>query len=90
MTDNCRLATDIHDQLLATLDEMADVLRWIRDLADHRGCADDWRALVQRLIAMRVRLQVGPLGHDFEDAMDALCLAYDCFVETVLPNPEEH
>lgn len=84
------ISLSVRDQLMSTLDEIADMLRAVRELAAVRGCEDDWLALVKRLTPMRILLQFGPYSDNFEDDMDELCLAYDGFVSRVLPNPDEH
>ena len=84
------LSPEVRQQLLETLQEMAGVLQSIEQLADHRGQFDAWWNLVQRMDAVRGQVLLGPIGPGFADAMGELCLEYDAFVATVLPNPPEH
>ena len=88
--DDHSLSPDVREQLLATLEEMAEVLRSIDGLAERRGYGEAWWELVRRMLVLRIRLQRGPLGEGFPDEMEDLCLAYDGFVETVLPGREDH
>ena len=90
MSHENSLAPHLRDQLLDTLDEMEEVLRSIEALADQRGYFDAWWTLVQQMIAVRDQALLATVGPDFADAMQELCLEYDVFVETVLPNPPEH
>jgi|GEM_PF-3223125 len=90
MSPDDDLSPEVRQQLLATLEEMAEVLRSIEGLADQRGYFDAWWTLVQRMIVVRGQALLAPVGPDFADAMQELCLEYDVFVETVLPNPPEH
>jgi len=90
MSPDDDLSPEVRQQLLETLQEMAEVLQSIEELADHRGYFDAWWNLAQRMIAVRGQVLLDPIGPGFADAMEELCLEYDAFVETVLPNPQEH
>ena len=88
MEDDDRLAPETHRRLLATLDEMAEVLRSSREMAVRCGVGEHWWSLMLRMLDLRGRLKAGPLGDDFGGAVERLCLAYDHFVMIVLPDAQ--
>ena len=90
MTDRNALPPEIRTQFLATFDGMGEALRTIERLAYRRGLGDEWDSLVRVVINLRSRVQHGPIGDGFEDAMEDLCIVYDAFVAKAITNHEEH
>jgi hypothetical protein len=83
------LSPALREQLLESLEEMAEMLRSIEVLADQRGHFDAWWALVKGMIAMRGRVQLDQIGSGFSDEMGDLCTQYEAFIATVLPPLQE-
>jgi len=73
---------------VTTFGEIADMLKSMEDLADLRGLRDRWWALARRMLVLRARVNGRHMDGGFAEAIDDLCMDYDAFVTSVLPNPE--
>ena len=89
MNDDDELSPEVREQLLETLRDMERTLRSIEPLAESRGRSGYWWDLVCEMLRIKRRVEFGPLGTDFADAMHDLSAQYDLFVQTVLPDPRE-
>ena len=89
MNNEQELSPEVREQLLETLRDMNQTLQSIEPLAESRGRAGHWWDLVCEMLRVQRRVEHGPLGDDFADAMQGLSSQYDLFVQTVLPDPGE-